>query len=151
MALKLYKLTAVTLSHEALTNQHRPLLFTWRSQVKVRISQPQTLTPLSTAKCSRALPYCESAKSCAKYRCVCFHCHQELDFVSFLYVYSSGKKKKKIIKISKPWKTTWEATWICLEVYSLDFDTTAFIQFSQLCSRLAVEKGIILSYRFFLD
>lgn len=52
-----------------------------------------------------------------------------------------GKKK---LKIAKPWKTSQEITWIYLEVYNLDFDMTTINQFSQLCSRLAHEKGIIL-------
>lgn len=69
-------------------------------------------------------------------------------FHACLYI-PVAKKTLQKLKIAKPWKTSQEVTWICLEVYSLDFDLTAINQFSQLCSRLAVEKGIILLDKLF--
>lgn len=64
-------------------------------------------------------------------------------------LYIPVAKTPQKLKIAKPWKTSQEVTWICLEVYSLDFDMTTINQFSQLCSRSAAEKDIILLDRLF--
>lgn len=148
VALKLHKLTTINLSHK-----------TYKSGQTFPFHQSKSaLTPLSNARCSRTLPYCDSAKSCAKCTSVFSHCHQELSpvFMSFLYIHSSGGKKtknkqpktkqqqKNSLKIGEPRKTSQEITQICLEVYNLNFDMTIINQFSQLCSRLAHEKDIIL-------
>lgn len=81
-------------------------------------------------------------------------CHQSLCH-SCIYIPVGGKKtknkqpktkqqQKNSLKIGEPCKTSQEITQICLEVYNLNFDMTIINQFSQLCSRLAHEKDIIL-------
>lgn len=137
VALKLHKLTTINLSHR-----------TYKSAQTFPFHlSKSTLTTLSVARRSRALPHCDRAKSCAKCTSVFSHCHQELSFFHSCMYIPVAKKTPKI-KNCKALENQ-EMTWIHLEVYNLDFDMTTINQFSQLCSRLAHEKDIILLDRLF--